>query len=693
MSARYHDPEANPLLPSEESGQYGSYTMSSKSSADGYSEIDPPKASWRPMVVTAVLASCLLLLLIPHNRQVLAPLESVPMAPMSVVYDSAHDIYNVLDNYPLHGHTPKVVANGSYIRNVNGNGWNYLSVQAVFDPLTLDPQTPRSPNTQTRPRSPDFPDAYIRSMGALGYLEGYLTCHEMNAWYVNFYSGLFDGGDPTDEALQFLQQNHDWMVAQADRNYADSEYWLAVKGILEQLDGLVSGIKAGCPGSGIPASGTSTTTSTGRVYLPSLHVSPSLIHVLLMNANGDLYQIAEKFAQSSSPSSPIINTLPNDDDYYFENHHHSDSTGSKGQGQQDSRRRFLQTQTQTKARSPNPQTPRSKAKSARAYSLMADMADLAPGTAEVLSDLTKVSSSSAPPPPATEDEDEEEADGKRKKRSRARARTGVPRGLREGPYASSLPEHCSAIIKLLADKSDVVFGHNTWDDFQCAAPRIFKHYAHPHVSGKHSYDIYFSSSPGLLSSVDDFYIIHGAGQLAVMETTIDVYQPALLASISPDSMLSWSRSRLANLLASSGASWVDIFSYMHSGTYVNQWMVMDLTRFKAGADPMEGFLTVLEEIPGYIHAEDMTAALINASYWASYNNPYYEDIAAYTGQDVLCKEDIQQCHDTDPRAVIFHDQQVRARASVCLCASVGVVGGFEVQSRKADCLCSWPTHR
>ena len=70
------------------------------------------------------------------------------------------------------------------------------------------------------------------------------------------------------------------------------------------------------------------------------------------------------------------------------------------------------------------------------------------------------------------------------------------------------------------------------------------------------------------------------------------------------------RARVANQLAVDGQDWAKLFSQFHSGTYVNQWMVLNYDRFSQGQVPEEGFLTVLEEIPGLIHYEDMTSHLI-----------------------------------------------------------------------------------
>ena len=52
-------------------------------------------------------------------------------------------------------------------------------------------------------------------------------------------------------------------------------------------------------------------------------------------------------------------------------------------------------------------------------------------------------------------------------------------------------DHCSAIIKLLPDMSDVVFGHDTWDSYQTAYPRVFKHFKYNRMKGWFNVDLVF----------------------------------------------------------------------------------------------------------------------------------------------------------------------------------------------------------
>jgi hypothetical protein len=58
-------------------------------------------------------------------------------------------------------------------------------------------------------------------------------------------------------------------------------------------------------------------------------------------------------------------------------------------------------------------------------------------------------------------------------------------------------------------------------------------------------------------------------------------------------------------------------------------------------------------IVGYIHVEDQTASLVEAGYWASYNIPYYEDIATQSGNLAACERSEAFCHDSAPRANLF----------------------------------------
>ena len=208
----------------------------------------------------------------------------------------------------------------------------------------------------------------------------------------------------------------------------------------------------------------------------------------------------------------------------------------------------------------------------------------------------------------------------------------------------------------------------------CDRPRIFKHLSLPiarDVSGNNNShlsiavrEVWFSSSAALLASLDDFYVSRSVDltvQLVVAETTNDVYAPKLFDLVTPESALCWMRSILATSLAVDAPQWATLFSTAASGTYNNQWQVLDLSRFSPGSPPPSDTFWLLEEIPGLVTARDMTATLLQQGYWASYNIPYFDDISVQSGNVAACKYELDgkhaSCWESNPRANIFRERQ------------------------------------
>lgn len=118
---------------------------------------------------------------------------------------------------------------------------------------------------------------------------------------------------------------------------------------------------------------------------------------------------------------------------------------------------------------------------------------------------------------------------------------------------------------------------------------------------------------------------------AVIETTISVMNATLYEYTNPSTqVLSWIRTIIANRLATDGESWVSTYSQYNSGTYNNQWMIVDYNKVRGAAGTgtlLNGTFWVAEQLPGHIISEDMTSLLINKTYWGSYNRPYFTAIA------------------------------------------------------------------
>ncbi|GIY08069.1 putative phospholipase B-like 2 [Caerostris extrusa] len=222
---------------------------------------------------------------------------------------------------------------------------------------------------------------------------------------------------------------------------------------------------------------------------------------------------------------------------------------------------------------------------------------------------------------------------------------------------------CSALIKLLPNNKDIYFAHDTWTSYSTML-RILKKYSFQfHTSMASGSPIIpghtctFSSQPGLILSQDDFYLISSG--LAAMETTIQNSNKSLWQYITPDSIiLEWQRNIIANRLAKNGKQWVTLFSIMNSGTYNNQWMILNYNNFQPGKPLRDGLLWILEQLPGYLHSEDATDILRKQTYWPSYNIAYFKDIFNMSG----AQANVQKfgnffTYDKAPRALIFKREQ------------------------------------
>ena len=161
---------------------------------------------------------------------------------------------------------------------------------------------------------------------------------------------------------------------------------------------------------------------------------------------------------------------------------------------------------------------------------------------------------------------------------------------------------CSALIKVLPDNSDILTSHVTWNGYSSMI-RILKKYtfqvrqtADDESSLVPGYSASFSSYPGVLYSADDFTVLSSG--LVAMETTIGNSNADLWKYIQPSGqVLEGVRSVAANRLATSGKQWAQVFKRHNSGTYNNQWMIVDYKLFKRGQSLKDGLLWVLEQLP------------------------------------------------------------------------------------------------
>lgn len=132
-------------------------------------------------------------------------------------------------------------------------------------------------------------------------------------------------------------------------------------------------------------------------------------------------------------------------------------------------------------------------------------------------------------------------------------------------YAHQNSLHCSGLVKWTSKKDELYFSHDTWSSY-FSMIRIFKEYklnlANPSVRAKR---VLFSSYPGILDSVDDFYVTDQ--NLVIFETTNDIFNLTLYNYLQPQSLFSSVRAMIACRMAQTSSDWTHVFAQYNSGTY------------------------------------------------------------------------------------------------------------------------------
>lgn len=221
-------------------------------------------------------------------------------------------------------------------------------------------------------------------------------------------------------------------------------------------------------------------------------------------------------------------------------------------------------------------------------------------------------------------------------------------------------EHCSALIKVTDGNTNLLVGHTTWDDYSSML-RTFKLYT-LHFSNAYGTTIHFSSYPAFLDSNDDFYTIHET-KLTVLETTNDIVNATLYNYVTPNTVATWMRVIVANRLSRSGDEWATYFEHFNSGTYDNQWMVVDHKRFIPGQAIQPNTLWIASTMPGAVFTADVSDTLRTQSYWASYNRPYFRQIYNAMGYNLLAARygNYLFGYDNYFRALMFHREQANVQ--------------------------------
>lgn len=242
------------------------------------------------------------------------------------------------------------------------------------------------------------------------------------------------------------------------------------------------------------------------------------------------------------------------------------------------------------------------------------------------------------------------------------------------------PAKASMLLKSVESENGtsrkVFIGHSSEGSYASMLRVLKKYKFHYHFSTSHKtnevsgVDIAFTGYPGSLASSDDFYIIGGRKtKLTVAGIRLENQNVNLWKTVDVnDSVLLAARVMSANRLAHSGRTWAKVMS-RNPGFGTKQWLILDTKRLQQTADganevdtlsevkklhlldddqdniseeqkieeaedlleivkpnnDASGITWIVDQLPGRLHAEDMTDEIIfNSGIWTGSGMPFFK---------------------------------------------------------------------
>ena len=214
--------------------------------------------------------------------------------------------------------------------------------------------------------------------------------------------------------------------------------------------------------------------------------------------------------------------------------------------------------------------------------------------------------------------------------------------------------HCSALFKLKNDFSDLYFGHNTWNTYFSAIRLIKEYNFNFNNRWIRSKNIIFTSYPATLYSIDDFYISsHG---LISIETTNSFFNDSLYSKMTPNSIFTCERAMICNRISNSSKEWAENFAKYNSGTYNNQFMILDKNKVDLVNKSIEiDAFYIVETLPGLVKINNVSD-IFKFGYWSSFNVPYDKEIYDLSG--------LKEVIDANPWSVSYLSYDMSARTKI-----------------------------